>query len=52
MRPILTKDLDPKTFMGQFWLTNELIEFCEEHAINAEGSKWDVEKRIVEFLKK
>jgi hypothetical protein len=51
MRPKLSKDLEVKNFEKNYWLKEELVEFCKQNNISTSGSKENVEKRIVRFLR-
>jgi hypothetical protein len=51
MRPKLSKDLEVKDFEKNYWLKEELVGFCKQNNISRRGSKENLEKRIVRFLR-
>lgn len=50
MRPILNRDISSKDFENNYWLKEELIEFCRSHELPASGSKGNLEEVIKYFL--
>ena len=50
-RPSLTKELDPEEFGEYYFLKEELKDFCRSEGLKVSGSKGDLEKRIVHYLK-
>ncbi len=51
MRPKLSKDLEVKDFEKNYWLKEELVGFCKQNNISTSGSKENLEKRIIRFLR-
>ena len=49
-RPILSKDLDYKTFLQYYYLKEELVLFCRDNHLSTMGGKQDITKRIKYFL--
>ena len=50
-RPPLMKDLNPEEFKEYYFLKEELKDFCRQEGLKVSGSKEDLEKRIVYYLK-
>jgi len=51
MRPELNRDIKPEEFLNYYWLKSELSEFCKKHDIPKNGSKEELTKRILHFIK-
>ncbi len=51
MRQNLHKDLEPEYFDQNYWLKEELLEFCKQNNISTSGSKEALEKQISLFLR-
>ena len=49
--PELTRDLSPEEFGEYYFLKEELKDFCCSEGLKVSGSKEDLEKRIVHYLK-
>lgn len=49
-RSILDANINPLHFKQFYWEKIELIAFCREHSISTQGAKFDLAKRIEEFL--
>lgn len=49
-RPALTSTLTTHDFRAFYWLKEELIHFCRQHTLDAQGSKGDLADRIAHFL--
>ena len=49
-RPLLTKTTKVADFKNFYWYKQELITFCRQHKIPAEGGKTELTQRIVFFL--
>lgn len=49
-RPILSKELDSKSFLNFYYLKEELIDFCRENGLPVSGGKLDLTERIAHFL--
>lgn len=49
--PILSKDLDYKTFLQYYYLKEELVLFCRENHLSTMGGKQEITSRIEHFLK-
>lgn len=52
MRPKLTNKLDPKLFKQNYWLKEELVNFCKQNNLPTSGSKEGLEALITRFLNK
>ncbi|WP_160679912.1 DUF6434 domain-containing protein [Clostridium sp. C8-1-8] len=50
-RPVLSKELNPDTFLQYYYLKEELISFCKENGLSKTGGKQDISKRIEHFLR-
>jgi len=50
-RPMLSKELEYKTFLQYYYLKEELVSFCRENGLSTIGGKQDITKRIEHFLK-
>ena len=48
-RPRLDKDVDSKTFLGFYYLKEELIDFCRENNLPVSGGKIDITNRSAYF---
>lgn len=51
MQPKLTKNIQINDFLDYYWKKDELIAFCVRHGLGSKGSKEELEKKIVLFLK-
>ena len=49
--PKLTRDLSPEEFGEHYFLKEELKDFCRSEGLKVSGSKGDLEKRIIHYLK-
>jgi hypothetical protein len=49
-RPLLNKKLNGDTFRKWYWLKEELVSFCRENGLPANGSKTELTDRIAYFL--
>ena len=49
--PELTTDLSPDEFREYYFLKEELKDFCRAEGLKVSGSKGDLEKRIIHYLK-
>lgn len=49
-RPLLTKNLPRDVFLDHYWLKSELVSFCREQEISAQGAKASLTERIAEYL--
>ena len=49
-RPLLNKQLNGDTFRKWYWLKEELVSFCRENGLPANGSKTELTDRIACFL--
>ena len=49
-RPLLNKQLNGDTFRKWYWLKEELVSFCRENGLPANGSKTELTDRIAYFL--
>lgn len=49
--PELTRDLNAEEFKEHYFLKEELKDFCRLEGLKVSGSKGDLEKRIVHYLK-
>jgi hypothetical protein len=49
--PKLTRDLNPEEFADYYFLKEELKDFCRAEGLKVSGSKGDLEKRIIHYLK-
>lgn len=49
--PKLTKDFKPEEFKEHYFLKDELKDFCRSEGLKVSGSKGDLEKRIIHYLK-
>jgi len=50
LRPHLTKSLDSETFKSFYWEKKELLAFCVENKIPAQGTKLELSDRVEYFL--
>lgn len=48
-RPILSKELDSKSFLNFYYLKEELVDFCRENGLPVSGGKLDLTERIAHF---
>ena len=51
MRPILNKQTGADEFILYYWLKEELVSFCKEQGLSTGGSKEELTKRVLEYLK-
>lgn len=49
-RPILSKQLDSKTFLSFYYLKEELVNFCRDNGLPTSGGKGDITNMIAHFL--
>lgn len=49
-RPILSKQLDSRTFRSFYYLKEELVSFCRENGLPVTGGKIDLTNRIAHYL--
>lgn len=49
-RPILSKQLDSKTFLSFYYLKEELVSFCRENKLPTTGGKIAITNRIAHYL--
>ena len=49
-RPNLNKELDSKTFLGFYYLKEELTTFCHENNLPVSGGKIELTERIAYYL--
>lgn len=49
-RPILSKQLDSKTFRSFYYLKEELVSFCRENKLPTTGGKITITNRIAHYL--
>ena len=49
-RPSLTKDLKSEDFKEYYFLKEELKEFCRANGLKVNGSKSELEERIIHYL--
>ena len=49
-RPILSRQLDSKTFRSFYYLKEELVSFCRENKLPATGGKIAITNRIAHYL--
>ena len=49
-RPMLTKELDSKTFRSFYYLKEELVDFCKKNGLPTSGGKLEITDRIARFL--
>lgn len=49
-RPILSKQLDGRTFRSFYYLKEELVQFCRENGLPVTGGKIDLTDRIAHYL--
>jgi hypothetical protein len=51
VRPILNKQTGADEFILYYWLKEELVSFCKEQGLSTGGSKEELTKRVLEYLK-
>ena len=49
-KPILSKELDSKSFLNFYYLKEELVDFCRENGLPVSGGKLELTERIAHFL--
>lgn len=49
-RPVLSKQLDSKTFRDFYYLKEELVDFCRKNGLPASGGKVEISERIACYL--
>jgi len=49
-RPEITGEMDSTTFLGYYYLKEELVLFCRKNGLPVSGSKTEITERIVKFL--
>ena len=50
MRPHLNDSLSPEAFKSFRWLKAELIDFCQERGLPADGNKHAIRRRVASYL--
>ena len=49
-RPVLSRQLDSRTFRSFYYLKEELVNFCRENGLPVTGGKMDLTNRIAYYL--
>lgn len=49
-RPVLSNQLDSRTFRSFYYLKEELVSFCRENGLPTTGGKIDITNRIAHYL--
>lgn len=49
-RPVLDKDMDSRAFQDNYYLKEELVQFCRQEGLQTTGGKIELNERIVRYL--